>query len=295
LANPFLSVIIATRQRKRQLSRCLDSLTGQTYPRERWELIIVQDGEDQESESVVASLETRLSIRSFRQAQAGCGIARNTGAAEAQGEYLIFTDDDCILPPDWLSRYDMCFRNHPACMIAGSSLNWLRSNPYSQATQAVTDFLVQYSNSSPENARLALGNNMGMQAGAFLELGGFSPKYYRTAAEDRDFCVRWLAAGRRIFYDRSVIVFHAHQLGLRSFMRQHYNYGYGSFLFHRLQADRQQRTFRIEQAGFYISLLSHARSAVIGFLLVLSQVAHTMGFVSGYVSLSRRFGRGVRE
>ena len=81
------------------MSRCPDSLTGQTYARERWEVIIVQAGEDQESENVAGSFRRRLSIRGFRRPHAGCGIARNAGAAEALGEYVIFTDDDCLSPP----------------------------------------------------------------------------------------------------------------------------------------------------------------------------------------------------
>ena len=161
VVSPFLSVIIATRQRKRQLSRCLESLAGQTYPREQWELIVVHDGDDRESENVVASFQTGLSIRSLQRPHAGCGIARNAGAAEALGEYLIFTDDDCLFPPEWLSRYDACFRQNPACVIAGTSRNWLSSNPYSQATQAMADFLLQHYNPSPEDARLALGKRLG--------------------------------------------------------------------------------------------------------------------------------------
>jgi glycosyltransferase involved in cell wall biosynthesis len=287
LGSPFLSVIIATRQRKRQLRLCLDSLTGQTYPRGRWEVIVVQDGEDRESADVVVSFQTRLSIRTFQQPHAGCGIARNTGAAEALGKYLIFTDDDCLFPADWLSRYDVCFRKNADSMIAGAAVNRLQSNPYSQATQAMTDFLLQYSNSSPEAARLAVGNNMGVPAAGFLELQGFGPRFRRTAAEDRDFSARWVGSGRRIFYDRSIVVLHAHELTLRSFVRQHYNYGYGAFLFHGLQAERQRRSFHIERAGFYISLLLYARSARIKFLVGLSQVAHTIGFVRAYLTAGR--------
>ncbi len=287
---PFLSVIIATRQRKRQLSRCLDSLTGQTYPQEQWELIVVHDGEDKESHLVVESFGSRLPIRNFQRPHAGCGIARNAGAAEALGEYLIFTDDDCLFPNNWLTRYDEAFRQDPSCMVAGSSLNWLPSNPYSQTTQAITDYLLGTSNTSPVDAGLALGNNMGVPAAAFLELQGFSPRYYRTAAEDRDFCSRWKASGRRIICDQSIIVFHGHELTLRSFMKQHYNYGCGSFLFHRLQADRAQQALRLERPRFYISLLFYAHSARVRILLLLSQVAHATGFVRGYL----RFGRRAR-
>jgi glycosyltransferase involved in cell wall biosynthesis len=133
VGDPVLSVIIATRRRKRQLSRCLDSLTGQAYPRERWEVIIVHDGEDPESENTAASYRDRIPLRSFRQPYAGCGIARNTGAVEALGQYLIFTDDDCLLPPDWLCRYEACFRANAGCLIAGASNNWLPSMRYEKS------------------------------------------------------------------------------------------------------------------------------------------------------------------
>ena len=112
---------------------------------------------------------------------------------------------------------------------------------------------------------------MGVPARDFPELHGFSPRHYRTAARDRDLRARWMADGWRILYDQSIVVLHAHELTLRSPIRQH-------------------RTFRTERAGFYIALLLHARSARVRFLLLLSQVAHTIGFVSGYLS----FGPGVR-
>ena len=285
MASPFLSVIIATRQRSGQLRRCLESLTGQTYPREMWELIIVHDGEDDASENVVASFQAQLPIRSFRRAHAGCGLARNTGAAEAIGEHFIFTDDDCLFPTDWLSRYGASVRQNPTRMIAGASLNGLASNRYAQATQAMTEFLLQHANSGPGDAMLALGNNMGVPRGGFRELQGFSARYYRTAAEDRDLCARWLAAGRRILFDPGIVVLHAHELTLRSFIRQHYNYGCGALLFHRMQAERHQRPFRMERVGFYVGLLLHARSTGVWLLLLLSQVAHTTGFVFGRFSV----------
>lgn len=284
--SPVLSIIIATRHRPGQLRRCLESLTGQTYPREMWELIIVHDGKDDPSEDVVASFETRLPIRSFRREHAGCGLARNTGAAEAVGEHLIFTDDDCVLPPDWLSRYDATIRRDPSRMIAGASVNGLTSNRYARATQAITDFLLHHANSDPEGDMLALGNNMCVPRRRFHEMQGFSARYYRTAAEDRDLCARWLAAGGRIVFDPGIVVLHAHDLTLRSFLRQHYNYGRGALLFHRMQAERHQRAFRMERIGFYVELLSHPTAADVRLLLVLSQVAHTVGFVSG------RFGPG---
>lgn len=283
--NPVLSVIIATRRRPRQLTRCLDSLAGQDLPPQRWEVIVVYDGEDPPSDDAAACHPNRIAVRRLKQPYAGCGIARNSGAAEARGQYLIFTDDDCLFPSDWLRRHEACFVANPGCMIAGASVNWLSSNPYSQATQTMADLLLRYGNPSPHDAQVALGNNMGVPAEDFLKLGGFSAQYFRNAAEDREFCARWLAAGRRISYQPSLEVFHGHELNLRSFLRQHYNYGRGAFLYHRSQGERRQR--RWQPFEFYASMLMRAPSMSVRMLLVLSQMATAVGFARSFFRIAR--------
>jgi glycosyltransferase involved in cell wall biosynthesis len=277
-----LSVIIATRHRKQQLNRCLESLCGQDYPPGKWEVIIVHDGEDQESENCAASYLGRLPLRSFVQPQAGPGIARNTGAAEALGEYLIFTDDDCLFPRDWLLRYDASFHAHAGCLIAGAAVNWLASNPYSQTTETITDRLMHHLNASTGEAQLAVGNNLGVPAEGFAKLQG----YWRMFAEDRDFSARWLEDGRRIVYDPSIIVFHAHDLNLRSFLRQHFRHGHGALLFYRSQAKRGRPA--LQRPGFYVSLLLHVPSTQVWLLILLSQAAHTLGFICGFLNIGRR-------
>ena len=280
MVDPILSVIIATRHRAEPLARCLASLAGQTHPRDRWEVIVVHDGEEKPADDRA----TCFAIKRLQQAHAGCGIARNTGAAEAHGQYLIFTDDDCLFPPDWLSRFEAGFLANPGCMIAGIAQNWLSTNAYSQATQAMTEALLEYSNREPAGAQVALGNNLGVPARDFHKLGGFSPRYFRNAAEDRDFSARWLREGRRIVSDPGIVVFHAHELNLRSFLEQHYNYGRGSYVYHRAQAERHQR--RWQPLGFYISMMSRAPSMRVRMLLVLSQLAHTMGFARSFMPSS---------
>ncbi len=246
---------------------------------------MVHDGEDSPSDDAAAYYQNRIAVRRYKQPYAGCGIARNTGAAEARGQYLIFTDDDCLFPPDWLRRHEACFRANPGCMIAGASINWLSSNPYAQATQTMADLLLRYANPSAQDAHVALGNNMGVPAEDFRELSGFSTRYFRNAAEDREFCARWLAAGRRISYQPSLEVFHAHELNLRSFLRQHYNYGRGAFLYHRSQGERRQR--RWQPVEFYAAMLMRAPSMRVWMLLVLSQIATTVGFAHSFFGIAR--------
>jgi glycosyltransferase involved in cell wall biosynthesis len=275
-APPLISVVIPTRHRDRQLRECLLSLAEQNLDKPLWEVIVVFDGEDTRPDPGLAAMSGQIPLTIATQKHAGCGIARNTGACHARGRFLIFTDDDCRFPPDWLSRYAQTFQDNPECLIAGHAINALPANPYSQTTQDLTSFLQEYA-----GGPLAIGNNFGVPAAGFRELGGFHPRYFRNAAEDRDFCLRWRDAGRPSVDGAGILVHHAHPLGLRSFLRQHYNYGRGAFVLHHAPlASRHQ------PANFYLSLLlwpvsprRGARSLRLWPLILASQCAHLTGYL----------------
>jgi glycosyltransferase involved in cell wall biosynthesis len=274
-AHPLLSVIIPTRHRNRQLRECLLSLAAQDYARPLWEAVVVFDGDDTRPDTALTAMAGQIPLIIAAQQHSGCGIARNTGASHARGRFLIFTDDDCLFPPDWLSRYALTFQLNPECLIAGHAINALPANPYSQTTQDLTSFLQEYA-----GVPLAIGNNFGVPAAGFRELGGFHPRYFRNTAEDRDFCLRWKAAGRPSADGAGIVVHHAHPLSLRSFLRQHYNYGRGAFVLHHapLASHRQP-------ANFYLSLLMWpasprrgVRSARLWPFILASQCAHLTGY-----------------
>lgn len=287
---PFISVIIPTRNRREQLRQCLASLAAQTCPRDRWEVIVIQDGNEESPDEGLVAFRDRLPLRWFRQSHAGCGIARNTGAAKARGRYLVFTDDDCLFGADWLSRYDQHFQRTVDCIIAGRSVNALTVNAYSEASQELVNYLLSRSNASPERATLAIGNNFGVPADGFRELSGFDPSYFRITAEDRDFCARWLAMGRRIVCAPDLVVYHAHALSFRSFLRQQHHYGRGAFVFHRLEAERRRSRNTLGSPGFYFSLLlwpwyvrRGMEAARMSLLFLLSQIVHTAGYLREFL------------
>jgi GT2 family glycosyltransferase len=288
---PFLSVIIPTRNRPVQLAQCLRSLAAQNYPRDRWEVIVVEDGGQEPADLELGEFADILPLRSLRQPHSGVGIARNNGAAHAHGHYLLFTDDDCLFPEDWLSRYAERFALSGECLIAGRSINVLVDNIYSQATQELIDYLLFHFNVSPENATIAIGNNLGTPAEAFRAMGGFDPQYYRMAAEDRDLGGRWLAQGGRMVYAPEIIVHHAHRLTLRSFLRQHFHYGRGAWLLHKLEAQRWKSGHQLQPAAFYLSLLlwpwkhrTQFNAVRMAILLGAAQAATAAGYLREWLS-----------
>lgn len=102
LEQPFFSIIVATYARSAQLATCLQSLTHLEYPRDRFEVIVVDDGSKVPPEAEVAGFHGRLHVTLLTQHHAGPAKARNTGAARAKGQFLAFTDDDYVPSNNWL-------------------------------------------------------------------------------------------------------------------------------------------------------------------------------------------------
>ncbi len=103
---PFVSVIIPTYNRKDSLLCTLDSLSQQTYPAEHFEVIVVDDGGSDGTE-IIAQRCFPFALRYVRQQNQGAAMARNRGAAKAQGEILIFLDDDITVAPKFISAFQV--------------------------------------------------------------------------------------------------------------------------------------------------------------------------------------------
>jgi GT2 family glycosyltransferase len=97
-----LSVIIPHYEDVNNLARCLEALNRQTLPRDKWELIISDNGSKcrEEIEAVAKAAGAILVFASDR----GAGPARNSGVDAASGEIFAFTDADCVPESRWLEE-----------------------------------------------------------------------------------------------------------------------------------------------------------------------------------------------
>ncbi len=282
---PFISVIIPTRDRPEQLVSCLQSLERQVYPPDRFEVIVVDDGGNIQLESLIDRFNYRIDMKLFKQKPAGPGKARNTGARSAKGQFLAFTDDDCIPATDWLENLAARFSSSADSVIGGPAFNTLTSNLYSCASQLINDFFCSYHHKDHNEVGFLASNNLAVPTDRFHAIGGFV-SFPFAGGEDREFCDRWSNQGNRIIYDPKINIHHAHQLTLFTFLRQQFNYGRGSFLFHRLRAKRNLHSIRLQPISFYFKLLCYLfpktqglRMTNLIILISLSQLAVGAGFL----------------
>jgi glycosyltransferase involved in cell wall biosynthesis len=276
------SVVVPTHERPEALAACLESLVELDYPRDRFEVVVVDDGGQTALEPVVDPFSGQLDVQLVRQAQAGPAAARNAGAEHAQGDLLLFTDDDCRPRADWLRRLADRFAASKEEAFGGRTVNALPDNVYSAAAQLVIDVGYRQNNSGPPDRRWFTTNNLAVPAAGFRAVGGFDPSF-RTA-EDRDFCSRWVQSGLAMSYEPRAVVEHANPLTLGSFVALHFAYGRGAFRYHRAQR-RGGRRVRVEPS-FYVALARapleehRDRRLALEGLLLLWHVTNTAGFVS---------------
>lgn len=208
-SNP-VSVIIPYYERPEELARTLASLERQTYPRDLFEVIVVDDGSRTPLERPEDSL---LNIKVVHQDDRGYGLARarNNGVREASHEILVFLDCDVLVEGGWLEAHarwhhfvddalTVGFNHHVAIEGVGADTirDWAGSlgelfsgrNPtpsWIETIMARTDDLTSYSD---DIFRVALGGNLGISRTFFLHVGGSDESFTQWGGEDTEFGYR---------------------------------------------------------------------------------------------------------
>lgn len=117
LANPFVSVIIPVFNDSKRLEICLKTLQEQTYPQSLYEVIVVDNGSQENIPAVVAQFSQAITTHESRQ---GSYAARNKGISLAKGEIIAFTDSDCVPAVNWIENGVKSLQSIPNCgLVAG--------------------------------------------------------------------------------------------------------------------------------------------------------------------------------
>jgi GT2 family glycosyltransferase len=240
---PMISVVVATRERPRQLMRALDSLTRLPYP--RYEVIVVDnDPATDETERLVCDL-FGDDVAYVREPRRGLAVAHNRGLAAARGQIVAFTDDDVVVDGDWLAAIAEGFavRADVGC-VTGLIVPAELQTPAQVLLEAHGGFAKGYrqryrSAREPGGdplfpftaGRLGSGANMAFSARLLGETGGFDPATGAgsTARGGDDLLAffRTVARGYGIVYQPSAIVWHHHHRTAEALERQAYGYGVG--------------------------------------------------------------------
>jgi len=184
-----ITVIVPTCNRKDFLTKLLSSLFQQTLPPDQYEVVVVSDGSTDGTGDLVRALqEQHPNLVLLEQRNQGPAAARNAGARVARGEYLAFTDDDCIASRDWLERTSRVFERTGAGVVQG------RTSTDREARSPLTNQV--------DNERGMYGVptcNAAYRKGIFSAVGGFDERFPFPHNEDADLAWRAERLGPVVF------------------------------------------------------------------------------------------------
>lgn len=242
--------------------------------------------------TMAATRRTRVIWRPRHWRYAGCACRvkdwrlRGTWAHAPRPPLLTCLDDDCVPAADWRERIAAALAKSPEALVGGRTFNAVKSSLYTEASQALLDYMYRHSNHDPRRPRLPIGSNLAMSRAAFERVGGFDPSLPVAAGEDRDLCERWLASKRPLVWVKDFVVHQHRAMGLPGLVGQHVRHGRVSHHYHRACRRRFGRT-PLPGWRFYAGLLIYPLRA--GFrprfrlaaLLLLSQWATLGGLLRG--------------
>lgn len=219
-----LSLIIPLYNRPEEIKELLESLENQSST--DFEVIIVEDGSSVKSDKIVKAFEDKLSIRYFFKPNSGPGQSRNYGAARARGNYFIFLDSDCIIPPNYIKevkhflshKYYDAFGGPDRADKSFSSIQ--KAINYSM-TSLFTTGGIRGSKRSLEKFH-PRSFNMGFSKAVFESTGGFAEMRF---GEDIDMSIRLMKAGFSTVLIPEAYVYHKRRSTWRQFYKQVHNSG----------------------------------------------------------------------
>jgi len=127
---PLVTIVITTYNRSYQLSHAVESAIEQTY--KNTEILIVDDGSNfPDTLSVISEIQKKYpSVRVITQENKYLGSARNTGAQNANGEYIVFLDDDDLLFPNYIiTCIDIAWKEQAPCVIPATWTTFPQTSP----------------------------------------------------------------------------------------------------------------------------------------------------------------------
>jgi GT2 family glycosyltransferase len=206
------TVIVPTYNRPDALARTLDALLIMDFPRELYEIVVIDTGREELGAEHVAKSRR---VRYERYPDVGVAAARNRGAALATGDLLLFVDDDIVVGTPTLRQHESIHRQKERCLVCGHQ----ELDPDVRAmleTTAFGRYRLHYEDrySGPDGIsradehgrvypRTLAASNLSMRNAVFWSLGGFDERF-PVGAEDQDLTWRARRAGCTLIYDYNI-------------------------------------------------------------------------------------------
>lgn len=216
----FVSIVIPAYNAAGSIGSCLGALKNQTYPKDMFEVIVVDDG----SRDNTAGVAEKMGAEVLVQSNQGAGVARNLGAKEAKGEIILFTDSDCEPQEDWIEQMVKPFKDPEIVAAKGF---YKTSQRESIARFAQIEYDIKCSMLKKDRYIDFIDTySAAYRRDRFLEAGGFDGVYTTASGEDSELSYKLSIKGYKMVAVPDAFVYHLHPNNLYKYLKKKYRNAY---------------------------------------------------------------------
>ncbi len=261
-----VSILIPVRNRPQNIKECLGSLMQLNFPKDKLEIIVVDDASTDNTPDVVSQFPVHLiSLKNNMQAP----FCRNLAARNSKGDILAFIDSDCLADRQWLLELIPAFKDSSLGAIGGL-VDSFYSDSGLERYEKVKSSL--YKGTWPKRSTetdpffYVPSCNLLVRRGVFLRLDGFNETL--VVGEDVDFCWRLQKQGFHIEYRPVGKVYHKHRNRIPSFFKRRFDYGTSEPILQQLHAEKIKQLVFPPAKGLFLGIV--VLSIISGYLPLLA-------------------------
>lgn len=224
----FISVVIAVKNEKQYIQKCIESLFDQRYDG-GYEVIVVDGMSNDGTYELLLTLQEQYHFELYRNEKKNAAAGRNIGITHAQGSIIAFIDGDAVAASDWLSEIQKAFEERNEIGVGGPDLLPEDSIYKSKALATIMTSPLATGGKINPSTQHAMSTknvyaehiptcNLSLKKEIFTEVGKFDEDFVK--GQDLELNYRIVKAGYKLFYSPKVKVVHYRKQHVRHFSRQ---------------------------------------------------------------------------
>ena len=272
---PKYSIIVPVFNRPGEVDELLESLTHQTC--KDFEVIIVEDGSNERCEAEVARYSSELDVRYFYKENSGQGFSRNYGFEQANGDWFIVFDSDCLIPDQYLATVEEYFSKNEIDVFGGPDRIHEDFSPIQKAIGYSMTSLLTTGGIRGNKKHVGVFHprsfNMGISKKVFEKTKGY---ILPRKGEDIEFSIRIIRNGFKTALIEDAYIYHKRRTDFRQFFNQLHFFGTA-----RINVFRHFRN-ELKPVHFYPGIFTIGIFFTVFALILLPPVGRMLLFLYGF-------------
>lgn len=251
----IVSVIVPVLNASSYIKDCIISLINQDFPKDQYEIIIVDNGSKDNTVNILEKYKEYITI--LHEPKIGSYIARNAGVNVSKGRIMAFTDADCIAHKDWLKKLYEGFTSEDIGCVVGAIVPY-HGKTLVEIYSGNKDLLSQKHTLSSKFLPYGQTANVAFRREVFEKIGDFDQGL--MSGGDADIAWRMqITTNFKLVYNANSIIEHHHRSTFKGLFKQQFRYGLGRILLYKkydnLMVSKTDTNYDIRYNSFHLMKL----------------------------------------